>query len=159
MGHLRPNGLVVASCWCWRGWWWAVSALHGAYSSCVDDRVVGSMSIHRYRRVHVRLDPGSLVLGEGVDATPKGTTRGARGTRATLEAVVCSFGSPRWWRRWPLLYSVGGIDMAADVAGDTSIPLCWGGLPGGPRHGVASWGGVRPSRYVMYLYVLIYLSF
>jgi hypothetical protein len=49
--------------------------------------------------------------------------------------------------------------MAADVAGHTSVPLCWGGLPGGPGHGVAYWGGVQPSRYVVYLYFLIYVSF
>jgi hypothetical protein len=49
--------------------------------------------------------------------------------------------------------------MVADVAGHTLVPLCWGGLSGGPGHGVASWGGVRPSRYVVYLYVLIYVSF
>ena len=46
--------------------------------------------------------------------------------------------------------------MAADVAGHIVVPLCWGGFSGGPGHGVASWGGVRPSRYVYFLHVLIY---
>jgi len=49
--------------------------------------------------------------------------------------------------------------MVADAVGHTSVPLCWVGLLGGPRHGVASWGGFRPSRYVVYLYVLIDVSF
>jgi hypothetical protein len=46
--------------------------------------------------------------------------------------------------------------MAVDVAGHTAVPLCWGGLPGGPGHGVASWGGVRSSRYVVYCMFFIY---
>jgi hypothetical protein len=104
----------------------------GVDSTCVDDRAVGSMSIHRYRRVHVRLDPGSLVFGEGADAAPAGSSRGAWGMRAMIEAVVCSFGLPRWWRRWPLFYGAGGADMAVDAAGHTSVPLCWGGLLGDP---------------------------
>jgi hypothetical protein len=112
----------------------------GAYAARTDDHVVGSMSIHRYWRVRVRHDPGSLVLGEGVDATPEGSTGGARGMRAVLEVVVISFGSPQWWRRWALVYGAGSADMVADVAGHTSVPLCWGGLSGGSGHGVASWG-------------------
>jgi hypothetical protein len=32
--------------------------------------------------------------------------------------------------------------MAADAAGHTPVSLCGGGLPGGPRYGTASWGGV-----------------
>jgi hypothetical protein len=74
-----------------------------------------------------------------------------------IEAVVCSFGSPRWWRRWPLFYSAGSTDLAADAASDTSVPLCWGGLLGGPRHGVASWGGFRPSRYVDYCVCFLFM--
>jgi hypothetical protein len=31
--------------------------------------------------------------------------------------------------------------MAADAAVYTPVPLCWGGLPGGPGYGIASWGG------------------
>jgi hypothetical protein len=46
--------------------------------------------------------------------------------------------------------------MATDAAGHIAVPLCWGGLLGGPGHGVASWGGVQPARYVVYLHVLIY---
>jgi hypothetical protein len=99
------------------------------------------MSVDRYRGVCVWLHPGGLFLGEGADVVPEGATRGTRGTRAALEAVVISFGSPWWWRRQALFYGAGDADMAADVAGHTAVPLCWGGLPGGPRHGVASWGG------------------
>jgi hypothetical protein len=88
-----------------------------------------------------RLYPGSLVSGEGVDAAPTGSSRGAWGARASTEVVVSDFGSPRWWRRRALLHGAGGTDLAADAAGHTSIPLCWGGLPGGPGHGTASWGG------------------
>jgi hypothetical protein len=61
---------------------------------------------------------------------PKGSTGDAGGARAVVEAVVDSFSSSRWWRRWPLLFDRGDMDMAADVVGDTSVPLCWGGLPG-----------------------------
>jgi hypothetical protein len=61
------------------------------------DKFRVSMSIHGYRRVRIWLDPGSLFLGEGADAAPEGATRGTRGTRAALEVVVISFGSPRWW--------------------------------------------------------------
>jgi hypothetical protein len=107
----------------------------------VDDRAAGPMSVDRYRGVCVWLHPGGLFLGEGVDVAPEGATRGTRGTGAALEAVVIDFGSPQWWRRWTLLYCVGSEDMAEDAAGYTPVPLCWGGLPGGPRHGVASWGG------------------
>jgi hypothetical protein len=39
------------------------------------------------------------------------------------------------------IFCAGGADMAADVAGHSTVPLCWGGLPGGPGYGVASWGG------------------
>jgi hypothetical protein len=46
--------------------------------------------------------------------------------------------------------------MAANAAFYTSIPLCWGGLPEGPRYGISSWGGLRPQRYVFYLFVVIY---
>ena len=113
----------------------------GAYAACVDDRAVGPLSVYRYRRVCFRLDPGSLVLGEGVDATPKGSIRGTQGMRAVLEAVVDSFGLPQQWRRWELLHSAGSRDMVTDVASDTSVPLCWAGLSGGPGHGTASWGG------------------
>ena len=95
----------------------------GADVTCADDRVVGSMSVHRYRRVRIWFYLGSLVFGEGVDVVPEGSTRGAWGTRVATEVVVCSFGSPRWWRRWPLFFSAGGTDMAADAAGDSSVPL------------------------------------
>jgi hypothetical protein len=61
--------------------------------------------------------------------------------RAALEAVVPDFGSPWWWRRQTLFYYAGSTDMAADAVGDAPVPLCWGRLPGGPRHGIASWGG------------------
>jgi hypothetical protein len=61
--------------------------------------------------------------------------------RTWPEAVVTDFGLPRWWKRRALLYCACSADMAADAAGYTSVPLCWGGLPGGPRYGVASWGG------------------
>jgi hypothetical protein len=95
-------------------------------ATCADDHVVGSMSVHKYRRVRVWFYPGSLVFGEGSDAAPEGSTRGVWGTRATIEVVVYSFGSPWWWQRWPLFYNAGGTDMAADAASDTSVPLCWG---------------------------------
>jgi hypothetical protein len=64
------------------------------------------------------------------DAVPEGSAGDVGGMRATIEVVVDSFGSPRWWRRWPLLLGRGDTDMAADAASDTSVPLCWGGLPG-----------------------------
>jgi hypothetical protein len=83
----------------------------------------------------------AFFLGEGADVAPEGAARGTRGTRAALEAVVTDFGSPRWWRRWTLLHCGGSADMAADAAGYTPVPLCWGGLPGGPGYGTASWGG------------------
>jgi hypothetical protein len=98
----------------------------GAYVACTNDRAVGPLLVHRYMRVCVWLDPGSLVFGEGVDAVPEGSTRGAWGMRAAIEVVVCSFGLPWWWRRWPLFFGAGGPDMVADAAGDTSVPLCWG---------------------------------
>jgi hypothetical protein len=50
--------------------------------------------------------------------------------RAMVEAVVYSFASSRWWRRWRILFSRGGTGVAVDAAGDTAVPLCWGGLPG-----------------------------
>jgi hypothetical protein len=50
--------------------------------------------------------------------------------RSAVEVAVDSFASSRWWQRWPLLFGRGGTGMAVDVAGDTSVPLCWGGLPG-----------------------------
>jgi hypothetical protein len=93
-------------------------------TACTDDRAVGSLSVYRYKRVCVRLDPGSLVFGEGADAAPEGSTRGTWGTRAAIEEVVHSFGFPRWWRRWPLFYGAGDTDMATDASGDTSVPLC-----------------------------------
>ena len=46
--------------------------------------------------------------------------------------------------------------MAADAAVYTSVSLCWGGLPGGLGYGIASWGGLGPQRYVVYLFVVIY---
>jgi hypothetical protein len=98
----------------------------GTDAACVDDRVVGSVSVHRCRRVHLWVDPSSLVFGEGVDVVPEGFAGDVGGTRATFEAVVFSFGSPRWWQRWPLLFHKGGTDMATDAAGDTAVPLCWG---------------------------------
>jgi hypothetical protein len=70
--------------------------------------------------------PGSLVFGEGAHVAPESSTRDVGGTRAAIEAVVYSFGLPRWWRRWPLIFSRGGMDMAVDAAGSTSVPLCWG---------------------------------
>jgi hypothetical protein len=77
--------------------------------------------------------------------------------RVALEAVVTDIGSPRWWKRWTLFYCAGSTDMAADVIGYTPVPLCWGGLPGGPEYGTASWGGFLPQRYVVYLcMILIY---
>jgi hypothetical protein len=100
----------------------------GADAACVDDRVVGPLSVHRCKRVCIWLDPGSLVFGEGADVAPEGSARDSRGTRATLEAVVFSFGSPRWWRRWPLLaqiwrqmpqvvlrYPYAGVDFRGDL--------------------------------------------
>jgi hypothetical protein len=96
----------------------------GDYTACTDDRTVGPLSVHRCRGVCIWLNPGSLVFGEGADAVPTGSTRGAWGMRATIEVVVYSFGSPQWWRRWPLFYGAGGVDMVADVAGHTSVPLC-----------------------------------
>jgi hypothetical protein len=97
----------------------------GFDTSHTDDSTFGPLSVHRYWGVCVRLYPGSLVSGEGADATPEGSTGGARGARDLLEAMVISFGSPRWWQRWALLYSAGNADMAADAAGHTSLPLCW----------------------------------
>jgi hypothetical protein len=47
--------------------------------------------------------------------------------------------------------------MAANVAGHSAIPLCWGGFPEGPGYGVASWGGVRSQRYVICLCFVIYV--
>jgi hypothetical protein len=61
---------------------------------------------------------------------PEGYDGDVGGTRAMIEVVVDIFGSPRWWRRWPLLLGRSGTDMAADAASDTSVPLCWGGLLG-----------------------------
>jgi hypothetical protein len=107
----------------------------------VDDRVAGPLSVHRYQGVCVWLHPGGLVSGEGTDAKPTGSSRGVGGARALTEAVVSYFGSPRWWRRRAVLHGAGGADLAADATSHTSIPLCWGGLPGGPGHGIASWGG------------------
>jgi hypothetical protein len=69
----------------------------GAYTVRMDDRTVGPLSVYRYQRVCFWLDPGSLVFGEGAYVAPEGSSRGARGMRSTLEAVVISFGSPRWW--------------------------------------------------------------
>ena len=114
----------------------------GTDATCVDACAVGPLSVHRYRRVCIWLNRGSLIFGEGADAVPEGSARDARGTSAVLEAVVFSFGSPRWWRRWILFHGVGGADMAADAAVYTLVPLCGGGLSEGPRYGTASWGGV-----------------
>ena len=115
--------------------------LLGFDTARVDDRAAGPLLVHRYRGVCIRLYPGSLVSGEGADAAPVGSSRCAWGSRASIEVVFHSFGSPRWWRRRALLYGAGGTDLPADATGHTSIPLCWGGLLGGPEHGTASWGG------------------
>ena len=102
----------------------------GTDATCTNSSAVGSLSVHRCRRVCIWVDPSGMVLGEGADVAPEGVIGDAGGTRATIEAVVYSFGSPRWWRRWPLLFSRGGRDMVTDAAGYTSVPLCWGGLLG-----------------------------
>jgi hypothetical protein len=49
------------------------------------------------RGVCIWLHSGSLFFGESADAVPEGATRGTKGTRAALEAVVSDFGSPQWW--------------------------------------------------------------
>jgi hypothetical protein len=66
-------------------------------TACADDSAVGPLSVHRYRRVHFWVYLGSLVFGEGVDAAPKSSAGDVGGTRAAIEAVVYSFGLPRWW--------------------------------------------------------------
>jgi hypothetical protein len=98
----------------------------GTDTACTDDSVVGLLSVHKYRRVLFWVYPGSLVFGEGAHVAPECSTRDVRGMRVVIEAVDYSFGSPWWWRRWPLLFSKGGMDMAADAAGSTLVPLCWG---------------------------------
>jgi hypothetical protein len=102
----------------------------GVDAAHADGSVVGPLSVHRCRRVCIWVHPGGLVLREGADVAPEGFTGDVGGARAVIEAVVDHFASSRWWRRWPLLFSRGDRDMVADAAGDTSIPLCWGGLPG-----------------------------
>jgi hypothetical protein len=46
----------------------------GAYATHVDDRIARLLSVYRYWRVCFWLPPGSLVLGEGTDAAPEGST-------------------------------------------------------------------------------------
>jgi hypothetical protein len=125
--------------------------------TCSYDCVAGPVSVHRQGGVRIWLHPGGLLLGEGADAVPEGAIRGTRGTRAALATVVRDIGSPRRWRRRALLHCGGSADMATDAAGYSAVPLCWGGFSGGPRYGVASWGGVRPQRYVMFLGFVIYV--
>jgi hypothetical protein len=91
----------------------------GADPTCADDCAVGPLSVHRQRGVCLWIHPGGLLLGEGANVAPEGASRGTRGTRAMLEAVVTDFGLPRRWQRGKLLYSRGSADMAADVAGYT----------------------------------------
>jgi hypothetical protein len=82
-----------------------------------------------------------MILREGVDVAPEGFTGDVGGARAAIEAVIDHFSLSWWWKRWPLIFNRGGQDMAADVAGYTSVPLCWGGLPRGPGHGATAMGG------------------
>jgi hypothetical protein len=44
--------------------------------------------------------------------------------RAMIEVVFDRVAAPWWGRGWPLFYCRGGIGLAADVAGDTTVPLC-----------------------------------
>jgi hypothetical protein len=87
------------------------------------------------------LHPGGLFLREGVSVAAEGGAGGTRGTRPTLEAVVRDFCSPQWWQRGTLRYGGGSTDMVVDTAVYTPVPLCGGGLPGGPGYDTASWGG------------------
>jgi hypothetical protein len=91
----------------------------GTDAACADDSTVGPLSVHMYRRVRFWVYPGSMVFGEGVDATPEGFAGDVWGTRAMIEAVVYIFGFPQWWRRWPLFFSRCSTDMATDAAGST----------------------------------------
>jgi hypothetical protein len=43
--------------------------------------------------------------------------------------VVDYFGSPQWWKGWPLFYNGGVAGVAEDAAGDTVVPIRWCGLP------------------------------
>jgi hypothetical protein len=100
------------------------------------------MSVGGQGRVCIWLHPGGLFLREGAGVAAEGGAGGTSCTTPASEAVVRDFGSPRWWRRGSLFLGGGRADMAADAAGHTPVSLCGGGLPGGPRYGTASWGGV-----------------
>jgi hypothetical protein len=110
-------------------------------AACTDGSAVGSLSVHRFRRVCIWVDPSGMVLRERVNVAPEGFNGDVRGARSVIEVVVDHFALSRWWQRWPLLFSRGGQDMVVDVAGYTSIPLCWGGLPRGLGHGAIAGGG------------------
>jgi hypothetical protein len=103
----------------------------GLDTARVDDRAVGPLSIHRYRRVFIWLDPGSLVFGEGADAVPEGSTRGAgarepRLRRWSTVLVHHSGGegghyftmqATQIWRQMPqviLRYPYAGVDFRGD---------------------------------------------
>jgi hypothetical protein len=103
----------------------------GVDTARADDRAAGPLSVHRYRGVCFRLYPGSLVSGEGVDAAPAGSSRGAWGARASIEAVVqilvrhgggegghyFTVQAAQIWRQMPqviLRYPYAGVDFRGD---------------------------------------------